>query len=1315
MRWPALSRRGAAGRSRLLRAASLLLLAGALFAGLAPGAARAQTIVAENWGLKPSNVGVGNSFRLMFVTGSKIACTSNTVSTYDTFVQGEAAGGHSDIQTHSNLFKALVSTHGQSGVNARDHTGTTFTDTDKGIPIFWLGGNNNRVANNYQDLWNGGAFRSQARGPDGRVAPTHPADEAQVWTGSKNDGTKDGDRALGTTGQWCRQGSYASSGPISNSNSRKEATNTKKLYALSPVFRVTERPGKVTGVRVDQVRRNSIRVHWVRPSEASTVPITSYRIRTRSRNADDTGWESWVLRSNPGASDTSATITGLPVGVRQQVEVLARGTRTADNFPFSGVASTPLSFTTDAKAPVLSTTTPPAVDRTTLTLTYDEALDTNSVPGESAFTVKVDGHRVSLATSTPVAVSGSVVTLTLASAVTDRHAVTVSYSVPTGPGAKPIRDEASNNAVAFTDKMVTNDSPDTTPPVLVTPAVNGATLTLTYNEALDTNSVPGESAFTVKVDGVTRSLADTNPVAVSGSAVTLTLASAVTDRQAVTVSYSVPTGPGAKPIRDAADHNAAAFTDKTVTNDSPDTTPPMLVTSAVNGATLTLTYDEALDTSSVPRGIDFTVRVGGNFRDVSNVAISGRVVTLTLFSAVNAGQGVSMSYRPDLTPNPIQDLAGHNATSLSQHGVANVTGDTTAPALSTTTPPAVNGAVLTLTFDETLDVISIPAAGAFTVKADGRGVSLADAGPVAVGARVVTLRLVSPVTDRQAVTVSYTVPASNPVRDLAGNGAAAFSDRAAVNNTPDMSAPRLISALPPTVAGALLTLTWDEALDAAHEPAASAFAVKADGAPVTVTDVAVAGSAATLTLASAVTDRQAVTVSYTVPATGAIRDAAGNEAAGFTDRATVNATPGILLSTPSLTVAEGGSASYTARLTLQPSGEVTVTVARAAGGSGEVSFDTRADSGNQDTLTFTAMNWSTPQTVWVSAATDADTTNDAATLVHTARGGGYDAAAASLAVTVTDAGAPPASGLLVGNRGQADGFNTIGVGTRTVAQQFTTGPNPAGYRLSEVEWETVFGRYRPSRFHLLVLRPNPDRLLHTLVRDATGPGVRTYRAPASAVLTAGTSYFVVFKDHGGTTQLRATRSSSEDAGGASGWSIANAHRFRAGVGNWNGNSNVTEIAIRGAAVPDTTAPALSAAMPPSVTGATLTLTYDEALDPGSVPAASAFAVEVNGASVALTNQVDAAAVAIDGSTVTLSLANATVAGDTVTLDYTAPANNPIQDAAGNAAANLRDRDVINTLTPVVTDHAARGAGGDGRRRRDASLHDQRQPRPRRHS
>ena len=57
----------------------------------------------------------------------------------------------------------------------------------------------------------------------------------------------------------------------------------------------------------------------------------------------------------------------------------------------------------DTTAPSLDGDTPPSVNGDTVTLTYDEALDTASVPGRDAFAVTVNGMTANLATGEPVA------------------------------------------------------------------------------------------------------------------------------------------------------------------------------------------------------------------------------------------------------------------------------------------------------------------------------------------------------------------------------------------------------------------------------------------------------------------------------------------------------------------------------------------------------------------------------------------------------------------------------------------------------------------------------------------------------------------------------------------------------------------------------------------------------------------------------------------------------------------------------------------------------------------------------------------------
>ena len=105
-------------------------------------------------------------------------------------------------------------------------------------------------------------------------------------------------------------------------------------------------------------------------------------------------------------------------------------------------------------------------------------------------------------------------------------------------------------------------------------------------------------------------------------------------------------------------------------------------------------------------------------------------------------------------------------------------------------------------------------------------------------------------------------------------------------------------------------------------------------------------------------------------------------------------TAGFLFDPSHLTVREGGSAEYTVVLTSEPSAEMTVTITASSGSD---------LSPVEDTLTFTADNWTTPQAATVTAALDPDGQSDDDVLVHT--GGGaveYDGLTRNLPVTVVD-------------------------------------------------------------------------------------------------------------------------------------------------------------------------------------------------------------------------------------------------------------------------------------------------------------------------
>ena len=103
----------------------------------------------------------------------------------------------------------------------------------------------------------------------------------------------------------------------------------------------------------------------------------------------------------------------------------------------------------------------------------------------------------------------------------------------------------------------------------------------------------------------------------------------------------------------------------------------------------------------------------------------------------------------------------------------------------------------------------------------------------------------------------------------------------------------------------------------------------------------------------------------------------------------------------------------------------------------------------------------------------------------------------------------------------------------------------------------------------------------------------------------------------------------------------------------------------------------------TVDGGTLTLTYSEELDTGVTLGTTPFAVSVNGSSRSLIG------VGVGQSNVLLLLSSAVEAGDTVTVDYTAP-DGPdfIRDIRGRKAASFSGQAVTNDTAPATDDTAS---------------------------
>ena len=256
-------------RARAVAAALLVLGVAAL--PLMPGSAEAQAAidVPPDWALVPDGLGVGDEFRLMFVTSTKRDGATYRPYTYDAHVGNAAAAGHSAIQAYSAHFRALVCT---TLTTARDNTGTTYTSTDRGVPIYWLDGP--KVADDYADFYDGTWDHANPyRNEHGTAVTDASGDDDYVGTGCNDNGTRAARNLL-------NHSSPKRSEPVLNNGLDAGASFPKneqvRFYALSAVMRVKNVQENATlsalGLAVVSGRKRFVgRWPWFSPA------ITEYR------------------------------------------------------------------------------------------------------------------------------------------------------------------------------------------------------------------------------------------------------------------------------------------------------------------------------------------------------------------------------------------------------------------------------------------------------------------------------------------------------------------------------------------------------------------------------------------------------------------------------------------------------------------------------------------------------------------------------------------------------------------------------------------------------------------------------------------------------------------------------------------------------------------------------------------------------------------------------------------------------------------------------------------------------------------------------
>ncbi|WP_265281860.1 Ig-like domain-containing protein [Verminephrobacter aporrectodeae] len=350
------------------------------------------------------------------------------------------------------------------------------------------------------------------------------------------------------------------------------AGNAGVSTATSANYTVDTRPADTTGptatitladtaLTVGETTTVTIRFNEpVTNFDASDIVLTDANgtLGTLTANADGKTWTA-TFTPTANVNDTTNTISVNLAGLTDTAGNAGVSTATSDNY----TVNTRSANTTGPTATITLADTALTVGETTaVTIRFNEP-----VTGFANDDIVLTDANGTLSTLTPNA-NRTVWTATFTpTANVNDTTNTISVHL-TG-----LTDDAGNAGVSIaTSANYTVDTrPDTTPPVINTATVSDNQLVLTYTEAnrLDATHIPPTTALAVRVDNVLTAVTAIT-VNAQDKTVSLTLATAVSRDQAVTVAYNDPTtGDDANAIQDAAGNDAASFPAMSVNNRTP--------------------------------------------------------------------------------------------------------------------------------------------------------------------------------------------------------------------------------------------------------------------------------------------------------------------------------------------------------------------------------------------------------------------------------------------------------------------------------------------------------------------------------------------------------------------------------------------------------------------------------------------------------------------------------------------------------------------------------------------------------------------------
>ena len=514
-------------------------------------------------------------------------------------------------------------------------------------------------------------------------------------------------------------------------------------------------------------------------------------------------------------------------------------------------------------------------DLSSARLKFDQTLDLARQPSAAEFDSSLVDLEITSATLTNVDGHG-VVSLTTARPLVEDEALSLTYS-PATQAARMVDPEGNTVEIGLIELENRTD----TAPMPVSGTVDGAEIEIDFDQPLyeETRTIPPDHfsfsgpASTVSADQVLVS----NDAAGGKGKLRISLDQAAHELDVVSVHYDP--AHSSVLVRDDDAGQQRAVIDHYSLRNLTDTA-PVYVSGTADTESVVVVFDQPLALGRVPMASAFGL--GRNGPTVSDVAVEGASVRLTLAEGVAEDSVVTLTYTPPASGG-LQDPTGHRVEGFS-NVLENQTDYAPYPVAAYSDQ---DGRTITVQFDQALNVGVKPLNDAFQVNESAVVGTIALSGSVAV----LTLADEGKLREGALVTLEYVAPEIGGLRDDdLPNPVAAFVIE--VENRTDV-APIPVEAW---LSDSLLTIKFDQLLydpePTAHESdlppncdwlgihypelheencgphgntePAEWLTVVADSQSVAISQVEVQGDTVELTMADDVSSTQSIAVSYTV-------------------------------------------------------------------------------------------------------------------------------------------------------------------------------------------------------------------------------------------------------------------------------------------------------------------------------------------------------------------------------------------------------------------------------------------------------------------